>query len=170
MIRLCGTTDKTTAFNTSFFQEEITRIEFCRLIVNTLKSIDCVLPRNHDFDTFTDTKDENVLICHWLGIIDGVGDGKFNPYENLTREQASKILVELAYLIDIDTSNKTDINKFKDLNLASDWAKEYILQVSSLKTQNNEIIMGGTSETTFSPKDPYTVEQAITTLVRFINL
>ena len=162
--------DETTAFNTSFFQEEITRIEFCRLIVNTLKSIDHILPKIKDFDTFSDTKDENVLICHWFGIIDGVGDDKFDPYSNLTREQAAKIIEQLSYLIDIDTSNKSDENKFIDLDMASDWAKDYILQVSSLKTQNNESIMGGTSENTFSPIDPYTVEQAITILIRFTNL
>ncbi len=88
----------------------------------------------------------------------------------MTREQAAKILVNLANLLGIDTSDSASNMDFNDLDVASDWAKEYILQVSSLKTQNNESVMGGTSEKTFSPKSYYTTQQAVTTLVRIMDL
>ncbi|MFI3175646.1 MAG: S-layer homology domain-containing protein [Bacillota bacterium] len=164
------TTGKTTAFNTSFFTEKVTRIEFCRLAVNTLMALQFELPRIENYDVFTDTNDENVLICYELGIISGVGNEKFNPYGNMTREAAARILVSLAEVLDIALVEKSDVELFADFNTASDWAKEYILQVTALKTTQGERIMAGTSETTFSPLQTYTTEQSVATLVRMVDL
>ncbi len=158
------------AFRTSFFKEEITRIEFCRLLVNTLGSIGYELPEIEVFDVFSDTEDLDVLIANKLAIIDGIGDGKFDPYSNLTREQAAKMLVNVAEILEIDTSMMTDESEFSDLATASSWAIEPILKISSLKTNALESVMGGTSEDEFSPKDVYTVEQALTTLVRLSDI
>lgn len=168
--------NKTTAFNTSFFTEKITRIEFCRLAVNTLKALNVLLPildissTIEDSNIFIDTKDENVLMCYEIGIISGVGESKFNPYANITREEASIILINMLNFLDVDTSEKSDLDRFVDIDEASHWAKEFILQVSSLETPYGENIMSGTSVDTFSPLSTYTVEQAVSTLVRVYDL
>ncbi len=164
------TKGKTTAFNTSFFTEKITRIEFCRLAVNTLKALQMDLPVIENHAVFADTKDENVLICYELGIIAGTGNGTFNPYANITREGAAKILVSLADVLGIDTSQKNNEAQFTDYAMASDWAKEFILQVSALETTLGECVMSGTSSTTFSPLATFTVEQSVATLTRMYDL
>lgn len=159
-------TNKTTAFNASFCTKEITRNEFCRLAVNLLKIANYDYIKAGNQVSFTDTNDENVLILSNLGVINGVGDDKFDPYSNITREEAAKILINIADLLQCDTSVQSEGNRFSDIDETSNWATDFVLKISALKTPNGESIMGGTSDTTFSPQETYTVEQAITTLVR----
>lgn len=52
---------------------------------------------------------------------------------------------------------------FDDVKLISDWARE------SVSTMNSMKIMEGVSDTEFAPKGNYTVEQAIATMVRLYN-
>ncbi len=156
-------------FNTTYFKEEITRIEFCRLIVNFLVADNYTLPEDLNDDTFTDTMDYSVLIAYELGIIDGVGEGKFDPYANLTREQAAKILVDLADILVIATNEMSPESRYADIDEVSSWAKDSVLKISAIITEDDESVMGGTSMNTFSPKTTYTVEQAVTTLVRLVN-
>ncbi|MFI3227868.1 MAG: S-layer homology domain-containing protein [Clostridia bacterium] len=161
---------KTTAFNASFFTKEITRNEFCRLAVNMLNAMNYVVEDAENNISYIDTQDENVLFLSNLGVINGVGDNKFDPYSNITREQAAKILINLANLLQYNTSAKSEIGRFSDIENTSSWATDFVLGISALKTQNGESVMGGTSDTTFSPLDTYTVEQAVTTLVRMVEV
>ena len=46
--------------------------------------------------SFSDTKDEDVLLCASLGVVNGVGNGKFAPQQQLTRQQAASMLHRLA--------------------------------------------------------------------------
>ena len=162
-------TGRTTAFNTNFYTEEITRIEFCELVAILLFKLDYELPQITDYSVFNDTRDKLVLMCNELGIIDGVGNGNFDPYANLTREQAAKILLNVCELLRIDTSTSSNSNDFSDFNNISDWAQESVLKISALKTPTGESVMGGTADKTFSPKDFYNVDQAITTMVRIFE-
>lgn len=56
------------------------------------------------------------------GIVSGVGNGKFNPDGNITREQMATILYRYANSIDIDTSARGDLNSFADENEVSTFA------------------------------------------------
>ena len=42
--------------------------------------------------SFSDTEDEDVLLCASLGVVNGVGNGKFAPQQQLTRQQAASML------------------------------------------------------------------------------
>jgi hypothetical protein len=92
------------------------------------------------------------------GVIDGYGDGRFGPTDALTREQASKILSNLADLVGVKTQEVT--TPFTDLNTASSWAQSTIGKVYSIG------VMNGSTTTTFSPKAAYSREQSIVTIVR----
>ncbi len=148
----------------------ITRSEFCFYVVRVLKAANVPIPNVSNYSPFSDTLDENIRIAHSLGIIDGIGNGKFNPYGDLTREQAAKILVELCNLIGIDTTEALSIDHFEDYSHFSSWSKDFILQIASIQAPDGRSIMGGTSANTFTPQGTYTKEQAITSLVRIMSL
>ena len=76
-------------------------------------------------NTFTDLPAnhwayENVMKLKELGIIDGVGDNKFNPSGIVTREQFLKMLVEAT-----NTPDGANAVKFADVN-ASAWYAPYV--------------------------------------------
>jgi len=63
---------------------------------------------------------ENVKKLKELGIIDGVGDNKFNPSGKVTREQFLKMLVEV-----VDADVKMNTTSFSDVD-ASAWYAPYV--------------------------------------------
>ena len=67
-----------------------TRADFCALVVAMLeKYLGWELTAE---ETFTDTDDINVRKAATLGIVQGVGNGAFDPNGELTREQAATML------------------------------------------------------------------------------
>ena len=82
-------------YNSAFednFQKPITRAEFCSLVVKTLDKWESNTSGTSNTVKFTDTSDSNVIKCAELGIVSGVGNGKFEPNSPITREQAGKML------------------------------------------------------------------------------
>ncbi len=58
------------------------------------------------------------------GIVTGVGDGKFGPNQNLTREQMALILYGYAKIKGYDVSAKANLSAYADQSSASSWATE----------------------------------------------
>lgn len=109
---------------------------------------------------FSDCSDGRVKTLTAMGIINGMGDGTFAPDEFITREQAATILYRVAEFLGnkaIPTATKIS---YTDENEISDWAK------SSVACMNAMGIMNGVSKKEFAPKQTYTVEQAIATMLR----
>ncbi len=79
-------------------------------------------------NTFTDlTQDWYIPAVTWAahyGIVNGVGDGKFDPDANITREQLATILCRFSSLLGLDVSSVVDLNGFPDANKVSDYARE----------------------------------------------
>lgn len=94
-----------------------------------------------------------------MGIINGMGDGTFAPDEYITREQAATILSRTAEFLGNKILKESDIS-YTDSEEISDWA------MPSVRRMNAMGIMTGVSETEFAPKEEYTVEQAIATMLR----
>ncbi len=151
------------------YQKNITRKEFCQIIDSMLKK---ALP---DYNTklsqsgitydqakaaLTDTWDINVIDCYRLGIIDGVGNNLFSPNTSLTREQAAKILMGAAKMIELPGGEAN--NSWADASQISPWAHEGINYVVGAG------IMNGTGDNKFNPKGLFTREQAIATAYRMI--
>lgn len=78
----------------SKYTQPATRAEFCALAVElyeTIKGSEIT-----ERTTFTDTSDINVQKMGALGVVTGVGGGRFDPDGTLTREQAATMLARLA--------------------------------------------------------------------------
>ena len=154
-------------------QADITRAEFCRTAVQTLMAqvghaenlaqfiSDFEIDLSHE--PFTDTSDQYIKIAYALGVVTGLGDGRFAPDNPITRQEAAVMLSRAAAVIEPDlffVNNPTD---FADASYFADWAREGIGFVSA----NN--IMRGIGDNRFDPHGHYTREQSFVTMLRLFN-
>ena len=112
--------------------------------------------------SYSDCDDEQVKILSVFGIISGLGDGTFAPESSITREQAAVILYNTAEFLGNKTM-KSGSAAFSDGAEISAWANASVSSVYEMG------IMSGTGENKFSPKNTYTTEQAIATMLRLYN-
>ena len=105
---------------------------------------------------FTDTSDPDVLAANALGIINGIGGGKFAPNGTFTRAQIAAILNRVATVLDVDTSGYT--HSFTDV--AGHWAS------SELGWPVHAGIIKGVGGTRFDPDGILTTEQVILMVYR----
>ena len=153
-----GITDKSHSY---LYQENITREEFCELIYNLIT----VTENNVDVPTtekFADTKNRKILTLNALGIINGKSETEFAPKDFLTREEAATIIVRMIDKLFPMAATEMWF-EYADINEISDWASSSVQEISNLG------FMKGVGDNKFAPKETYTVEQAITTLVRVYN-
>lgn len=153
----------------SAYTQNITRAEFCALAMalhDNIKGETTWEPQS----AFTDTDDINVRRAADLGIVNGVGDNKFDPNGKLTREQAATMLDRLAQAArPFDSPLKsndalTPADRFADYSSFSSWA------AVSVEVMQVNGIMNGVGNNMFAPKDPYTREQSIVTMMRLYEL
>lgn len=110
---------------------------------------------------FSDCENDAVDFLTRAGIIEGMGDETFAPDAEITREQAATILYRMAKFLGNKTLKTPQTAKaYDDEGLISEWAKSSVLAMKEMG------IMKGISDTEFSPKGNYTVEQSIATMLR----
>lgn len=149
----------------------ISRGEFCGLAVRTYEKISGrEMTERAKFTDVSITSDGgnwtqwalDIEKMAGLGIVTGIGNDRFNPEGEITREQAAVILVKLMESLGQEyTSNEME---FTDNDEISDWAKKSTGIVQSLG------VMSGTGSNKFSPKDKYTKEQAVVTMIKVYDL
>ena len=143
------------------YKNNITREEFCELIYNLVvlvsPDIEYFIP-----DSFADTKNEKVLKLNSLGIINGKTATEFAPNDYLTREEAATIIVRMVNKV-VPMAATEMWFEYDDINEVSEWASDSIQTISNLG------FMNGVGNNRFAPKDTYTTEQAIVTLVRVLE-
>ena len=153
------------------YQQNITRQEFCKLIVNmlmgkssTLNSQDAFI-RAYNIDLnaepFSDTSDQYVKIAYSLQIVNGTGSGKFSPGNSITRQEAASMLQRAAAVFQF-TEYKGSAGVFSDKGSVASWASAAVDFVSA------NGIMGG-SGGAFTPHGYYSREQSILTALRLFN-
>lgn len=145
------------------YTESITRAEFAALAVQTYETISGN-EISYTASDFADcTNNEDVSKAYALGILAGynsaesTSDVRVGPDNLITREQAATMLARLSEKLG-KPMTAADSLPFTDS--IADWAYENVAQVY------NAGIMTGTSDTTFSAKSNYTIEQSIATMVR----
>lgn len=137
------------------YSEPITRREFCLMAADYYeKTTGTTITQ---LATFTDTDDLSVRKLGGLGVVAGVGQGRFAPNDSLSRQEAATILSRLSAALG-NPLPQGEIN-YTDNDAIADWAKAAVGQLAAAG------IMHG-SNNMFSPNQPYTREQAIATLVR----
>ena len=96
------------------------------------------------------------------GVVNGVGNNKFDPEGKITREQMATILFRYAQKKGIDTSKRGNLGDFPDVNRVSSYAKD------AVQWAVGEKIING-SDGKLLPQGSATRAQVATILMRFIE-
>lgn len=138
----------------------ITRAQFCSIAVTFYERVmGCEIAGR---ESFADTDDVDVEKMAYLGVVNGVGAGRFEPDSALTREQAATLIVRLAEAMGRPLANSA--STFHDNQSISHWALASVGKVQAAG------IMNGTGAAMFSPREPYTIEQSIVTMLRVMQV
>lgn len=146
------------------YESNITREEFCNaLIFVVIQKNEALADKAYAEmkPAFSDTKNANVGVLHQLGVVSGVGDGKFNPNGLITRQEAAVMLQRTAKALGSDITGIA--TNFDDKNKIASWANEGVSYVFA------KDIMSGTGNNQFSPLGMYTRQQAYVTILRIYN-
>ena len=100
------------------------------------------------------------------GVVNGVGDGKFEPDGSVTREQMATILYRYAQKLGIDTSKHAELSAFPDASRVSAYARAPMQWIVA------EGVIGGSRENGqdwLNPQGNATRAEVATILMRFIE-
>ena len=150
------------------YTQSITRADFCALaaaVYRTWEKSGNVKSVDKAVVSFSDTKDEDVLLCSALGVVNGVGGGKFAPQQQLTRQQAASMLHRLGNL----RKNAKDSVKDRMPHVFADGADIQAWARSDVYWAYNSGVMNGVSGNRFAPNNSYTREQSIATMLRLYD-
>lgn len=143
------------------YTDNITREEFCRLVVN------CYLAMGGEAvvgdSPFTDTDDDDVAIAYTLGIVNGMKATTFAPDEEITREQIATMLFRALELFG-ETEEGYFTGIYTDIIDISDYALE------AMKYMNKNYIIVGYSSSRLAPQETVTRQQAILMAVRMVTM
>lgn len=159
----------------NLYLNNITRDEFCDLTMQAISEVldtdieDLVLERTgKTLDAyrqeypFIDTTSSNAIAAYALGIINGRGDGIFDPYATITRQEAAALLMRSAKILGMDTENVVDAG-FVDGEEVGVWFKDAVNFVYQIN------VMNGTGNDAFSPLGTYSREQSYMTIYRLFK-
>lgn len=114
---------------------------------------------------------EDVAVDDWYGqavawaasegIASGTSAETFSPNAAVTREQLAALLCNFAAQQGVDTTARSDLSSFDDVETVSDWAQD------AVSWAHAEGLFAGTSATTLSPQGEATRAQLAAMLVRF---
>ena len=116
--------------------------------------------------TFTDVKankwfTDAIIWASANGIVNGTGDGKYEPMASVTREQLATIIMRYAQFDYIKTDKTVDITGYADYKRIHDYARE------AMSWANAEGLITGKTESTLAPREGATREQFAAILHRF---
>ena len=153
------------------YTDDMTRSMFCDILAGMLK-LKGMLPEAVPM-TFDDTDNENVARLWNAGIISGYDERTFAPNNAITREEAAVLLRAAAEYMNYkhdasdgtestDGETQNDEYKYGDDANISDWARDAVYAMRDAS------IMTGVGAD-FAPKDHYTNEQSIATIMRLYD-
>lgn len=145
----------------NLYTDSITRELFCEYIYNLVKQhYKGELTRTN---VFTDTTNESINVLAHLGIINGVGDNRFEPDRNITRQEAAKVLANTIKLLNPNINTNAPKATYKDYDKVHDWAKSSVDFVSFAE------VFKGDDLGNFNPTGNLTIEAGIITVLRILN-
>jgi hypothetical protein len=141
------------------FTKPVTRGDVAQMFINLIEKcsgqlIDGFLSSRDlkiNISAFTDTADKAVLAANALGIINGMGGGKFEPEGVLTRAQIAAIINRVARVLGVDTEGYS--HNFIDV--AGHWVD------AELGWPLYAGVVNGVGENKYNPDGQLTIEQAI---------
>lgn len=150
------------------YQVPVSRGEVATMFVNLLEQssgedIAAIMAEKNvvpNSGAFTDTSDSAVLAANALGIINGTGNGKFDPGGTLTRAQIAAIINRVANVMGVNTSGYE--HSFTDVT--GYWVS------AELGWPSATGIINGVGNNQFDPNAELTTEQAIAITYRALNV
>ena len=100
------------------------------------------------------------------GIVNGIGDGKFDPEGSITREQLAAILFRYAQMRGVDTKKRADLGAFPDGDKVSGYAEDALAWANAAGLVNG-IGEGGTAH--LRPQNTATRAQVAAILARYLQ-
>ncbi|WP_249300264.1 S-layer homology domain-containing protein [Feifania hominis] len=152
------------------YTEPISRADFCALLVplfekslgKDLETHCKTLGLRLDKSPFADTDDLAVRMMAALGVVDGRGNGVFDPSGAITRQEAAKMLRQAASFLGAKSPTGTS-RTYHDTGRFASWARVPIDYVTRAG------IMNGISEDSFGPTETYSRQQAVVTVNRLFD-
>ncbi len=145
----------------------ITREEFCELIVNLYRKLTDEELNENVASPFTDTDSVAVAQAYCYGIVSGTDDNTFTPDRLVTREEMAKMLVSTLNASEVSMNlsdgNTSQMDAFYDSDDVSAWAKDSVI------TALEYSLMNGETDNIFNPRGSTTREQAIASVNRSYN-
>ena len=117
--------------------------------------------------TFTDMNEAptwSLTAIAWAqdtGVVTGVGDNKFDPNANVTREQFAQMMYNYAKYKKYDLTKTGDLSKFSDVSTISTWAE------TALSWANGNGLVNGHDNGTLDPQGNTIRGQAASILMNF---
>ena len=142
----------------------VTREEFAEIVVRMYELFTGKEAEAGDV-SFTDTANKEIHKAANMGLVLGVGDGKFAPGNLVTREQMAVILLRTLKTMNPAADFSTDgAEKFADDNMISEYARDGVYYCS----KNN--LLKGVGANKFNPKGYSSREAAIIVCLRAYEL
>lgn len=141
---------------TSKYQTDITRQEFCRLIINVYESSGKIAPTGTN--PFSDANNADVISAYTLGIVNGKSAHIFAPNDKITRQELAVMVVRTAEHFE-NITGLSETASFTDYSSVDSWAKTavfYAQREGFLAGSNGKIL----------PHDNLTCEEAIAVALR----
>ena len=144
----------------SSYTQNITREEFCELVVKLHEKLKGAETTPAPINTFMDTTNENILKAYGAGIVNGTGKNTFSPYNPITRQDICVMLYRAitSAVANVDTGID-GAAVFEDENLIGTWA------IREVKFAVKNGIMKG-SGLRIMPRDNTSREQALLLIKR----
>lgn len=152
----------TTPASVKDYTKNITREEFCELVVNMYnKAMED--PTTVTENPFKDTENPYVLKAYKLGIVKGVSSTSFAPDNSITRQEICTMLIRAYKIMDCTVEKPSGVYIFTDSSKIADWAFE------SVQIAYDRGIMKGIGDNKIDPLGKTTCEQSILLILRLFN-
>lgn len=148
----------------------ITRAEFCGVAVNTYKAVSGKAVFASGKRPFRDCDDPDVVAAHELGLVNGRGDGIFDPDADIQRQDLCVILCNIlqAAAIEADPiAGDACLEDYSDVSSISGYALDAMTTMVDHTVING--IVSPETGARLSPKGTATREQALIMADRFCN-
>ena len=149
------------------YTKNISRLQFCSVVVRLAEEMTGKTITPAAANTFTDTSSPYVLKAYAAGITSGTSETTFSPDATLNRQQMATFLYRTLRYIEKNsdysyTSYTSKLSNYTDKGQLASWAEESMAFMNALD------LIKGTSDTTLSPNNKCTIEQAIAVAERSV--
>lgn len=149
---------------------EITRAEFCGIAVNAYKAVSGKAVFASGKKPFRDCDDPNVVAAYELGLVNGRGDGIFDPDASIERQDLCVMLYNILDAAGIDApaiAGDACVEDYPDVPEIKDYAVNAMITMVDYTVVNG--IAANDQTTILAPDGTATREQAVIMASRFCS-